>query len=458
MCIATASVLLATPASTASATSAASALSDGPISTVSQSCAGQNAEVEQAVGPPGSGDVYEAWSGCDGIGFARSTTSGASFSPPMTLPGSAESPGDPDVAVAPNGTVYVAFMTADNGQNFPVVVASFDQGVTFPQVTDVVPPDPGNWGDSPNLAVGPDGTVYLTWDYGPSAASVVLLCTPGGSCSFSKGDLNVVLQKSTDGAKTFGPMSDISAGYPWSGADNAPIVVDATGRIDVLYQDYPTAPTTHALSPAVDDFTSSDDGGATWSAPVVVGPGAGTMSLAEWWNEPSLAIDAGGTLYAAWDTQAKAKNGTPTDTGWLSYSQNDGVTWSSPVQAPADQKNVPHIMEVTGGASGQAYVAWLSDSSPLGYALYLRPFSVTRGWLTTPYEVSTSFGNPTVWPGDTFGLSTLDPTHVVTSWGSALANSGARSAIFATEVTSAVSSGASGTSDGTVDRRAGTGV
>jgi hypothetical protein len=413
---------------------ATSPISVGPISTVSVPCSGQNAEVEQAVDPSGDGYVYEAWTGCAGIGFARSTNGGATFSPAVTLPGSAGSPGDPDVAVAPDGTVYVVFMMLQGGQNYPVVDASTDHGATFPQVTPLVPSDPLNWGDSPNIAVGPDGTVYVTWGFGPQGSSVVWRCSPVGSCSYTAGDLNVVLQTSTDGGKTFGPIIPISPGYPDSGADNAPIVVDPAGHLDVLYQDYPTIGKKHILRPAVNYFTTSDDGGTTWSAPVAVGAAVGTMSTTEWWNQPSIGIDAGGNLYASWDTQGKVDGEGHTDTGWLSYSVNGGVTWSQPVQGPSDQKNVPHIMEVTGGPSGEAYVAWLSDSDPLGYALYLRSFSIADGWLDAPQQVSQVFGSRTIWPGDTFGLSTFGPGQIMTSWGSAPPKSG-ESDIYAAVVT-----------------------
>jgi hypothetical protein len=111
-----------------------------------------------------------------------------------------------------------------------------------------------------------------------------------------------------------------------------------------------------------------------------------------------------------------------------------------PVQAPADQKNDPHIMEVTGGAAGEAYVGWLSDSSSAGYALYLRPFAIASGWLTAPVRISKSYGNRSVWPGDTFGLSTLDQGDIVTSWGSA--DGGTVSAVYATTVSVAVQAGA----------------
>ena len=102
----------------------------------------------------------------------------------------------------------------------------------------------------------------------------------------------------------------------------------------------------------------------------------------------------------------------------VKLSTDGGARWSVPVQAPADRLNVPHIMEVTGGGSGIAYVSWLSDSNPAGYALFLRAFSVSKGWLSAPAQISADYGSSAVWPGDTTGLSELSPTDVVASWGS----------------------------------------
>jgi hypothetical protein len=392
----------------------------GPITDVS-TCAGQNAEVEQAVDPR-LGYVYEEWMGCRGIAFARSTDSGRTWDAPVGLPGtvgSNKNTWDPAVAVAPDGTVYASFMLSRGGQYYPVVDASFDHGASFTQSSSLIPPDPKNWGDRDFIAVGPDGTVYVTWDYGPERTSITYICASNGSCAFATGDLNVVLQKSTDGGKTWSKMSYISPGFPASGGDSAPLVVEPDGRIDVLYQGYQVTNTTsYTLSPASSYFTSSSDGGANWSAPVAVDPQAGTMSLAEWWIDGDIGIDAAGNLYATWDTQGTNPDGSANDIGWLSYSTDHGARWSAPVQAPADQLNVPHIMEVTGGGSGTAYVSWLSDSNPAGYALFLRAFSVSKGWLSAPVQISTDYGSSAVWPGDTTGLSVLSPSDVVASWGS----------------------------------------
>ena len=154
-------------------------------------------------------------------------------------------------------------MTQKNGQAYPVVGASFDHRASFPQTTSLIPPDRKNWGDRDFIAVGPDGSVYVTWDYGPTTSTLTTVCASNGSCGYTTGELNVVIQESTDGGRTFGPMVDVSPGFPTSGGDSAPLVVERNGTIDVLYQDYPTNPSTFALSPGNEYFTSSSDGGAT---------------------------------------------------------------------------------------------------------------------------------------------------------------------------------------------------
>src|SRR6266513_4443022 len=308
--------ILTTPTA---ASAASTSYSVGPISNLSAtSCSGANAEVEQAV-DPSLGYVYEEWMGCSKIAFSRSLDGGSTFSPAVTLPasiGSNLNAWDPALAVAPDGTVYAAFMVAHSSQWYPVVDASFDHGASFTQVSSLTPPDAKNWGDRPFLAVGPDGTVYVTWDYGPERTSVTYLCAANGSCAFATGDLNVVIQKSTDRGATFGAMVPISPGFPASGGDSAPLVVEPSGRLDVLYQGYQiTDTTTYTMNPGYSYFTSSADAGATWSAPVRLGPDNGTMSLDEWWIDGDIAMDSAGNLYAVWDTQ-----GPNEDVGWLSYS------------------------------------------------------------------------------------------------------------------------------------------
>ena len=390
-------------------------------------CPAPNAEVQQAVN---GRYVYEVWMGCSArpgfsIGFARSVNGGRKFGASRVVLGSkGVHAWDPAVAVAPDGTVYVSYMvssavsTPDGGarEAIPAVAVSVDHGRSFARVSQLPVPTPatqnGNWGDRDFIAVGPDGTLYVTWDYGPSADEVTTRCSEGESCAFSGGDFNAVVQKSTDGGNTWTAPHPISPGFPLGGAFSAPIVVEADGTLDVLYLGHPTDPSTLAVGPGTEYFTSSSDGGATWSSPIAVDPGAGAVALATWWIDGSLCIDSSGTLYTTWDTQTGTR-----DTGWLARSSDGGHTWSPALRVTSG--STERLTEVAAAGPGDAYVAWQIPRAtrPRGYTTYLRRFAVDGGWTGPARRISRHYGARSVWPGDTFGLSTSNGSAIL-SWGS----------------------------------------
>jgi hypothetical protein len=250
-------------------------------------------------------------------------------------------------------------------------------------------------------------------------------------------DATAVVQKSTDHGKTWGPITPMQPGFPAGGGYFASILVQPSGVVDALILNHPLNRRTFAVHPGHELFTSSSDGGKTWSPAVKVGGSAGTISDTEWWIDGDLSTDRAGNLYATWDTQSASGH---RDTGWLSYSTDRGRTWSHPVRVTPDQDNAIHIVQSAGAGPGIADIAWQADNSPHGYATYLRPFSIRHGWLAPVKRVSTQYGNPAIWPGDTFGISVLPGwhgagarEHVALSWGSAVGGS-KNSEIYATVV------------------------
>jgi hypothetical protein len=402
------------------------------VTDVSRGCAGQNAEVETATALPRY--VYDLWIGCAGIGFARSTDGGLHFGPAVRVPGSRGPSWDPAIAVAPDGTVYAAYMHASHNFMYPVVAASFDHGASFPRVVPLIPHVKGNWGDRDFIAVGRTGDVYLTWDYGPSAAAVKLVCGKTQSCGFGAGEVNAVIQKSTDGGRTWGPITPVGPGFPRNGGIGAPLLVQPGGRIDVLYLGHYVSPGTYQLHAGHEFFTSSADGTRWPSHPLELWPGSGAISPREWWIDVNLATDAGGNLYATWDTQTSRR-----DVGWLSVSTDGGKTWGRPVRVTPGRPARPgrghavHILASAGGPRGVAYIGWQTDAPAAGYATYLRAYSVTKGWLGPAVKVSPTYGRRAIWPGDTFGLATLPDGKIAVSWGSAV-GAGKDSEIWAATV------------------------
>ncbi len=120
-------------------------------------------------------------------------------------------------------------MNTDDHFTYPVIDVSHDYGRTFSVNKSLKPAHDHNWGDADYLAVGSNGTLYVAWDYGPSNSEVRSKCSPKGSCWATNGDLNVVVQSSTDEAKTFTPISVVNPGYPDGGADEGDVTVSDDG-------------------------------------------------------------------------------------------------------------------------------------------------------------------------------------------------------------------------------------
>jgi hypothetical protein len=393
-----------------------------------------NAEVVQAVD---GRYVYEVWIGCGrSIGFARSTNGGKSFGPSRVVRGSHRiglHSWDPSIAVAPNGAVYVAYMIGppeeargSTAPMRPAVAISHDHGRSFDRSSTLPVPTTGkpNWGDREFIAVGPNGVVYVTWDYGPRRDQVRIQCPPTSSCYFNAGDFNAVFQKSSNGGKTWTRLTPISPGFPLGGVYSAPIIAEPDGTLDVLYWQHTTSTRTLGVSAGRQYFTSSRNGGKTWSSPVVVGAQAGTIGLKDWWIDGSLDADPAGTLYATWDTQRGSR-----DTAWLSWSKNGGKRWSSPLRVTSSRSG--HLSEVAAAGRGDVYVGWQTIVRGHGYGTFLRRYSLGKGWTGPAVRISPAFGKPSVWPGDTFGLSTKNGSALL-SWGSAIGGRQTSDIYFAT--------------------------
>ena len=170
------------------------------------------------------------------------------------------------VRTGPDGTVYVFWEDGDNKVgNKMVLASSTDGGVSWTRPSDIAPvrdiadPIPGaNFRTDSFLSAGVDqrnGAVYAAWSDRTGGAG------------------HIVVTKSADKGATWSTPRTVSAtanGYAFfQGLDVAP-----NGRVDVGYQALTVlgSATTYGTGNAkVDSFyTSSNDGGVTWSAPAKV--------------------------------------------------------------------------------------------------------------------------------------------------------------------------------------------
>jgi len=267
---------------------------------------------------------------------------GATWTPtalplPADVPRCAASPkGDPcpygpDVAFAPDGTLYVLYVSLRGNGNDPSnlwMSTSTDGGRTLAPPVQVA----GELTFQPRLAVDPKGPVYVTW----------LQAFGTGSLSFTEPVPYVVAVRSDDRGRTFSAPVRVSD-QPRPRIGGASPVVDAKGRLSVLYhdfkenrRDFSALPGPPAELPSALVLTTSTDGGRTFSAGVEVDDGliATRRFLIYLPEAPQLAAGPGDTLYATW-----ADGRTGDDDVYLRRSSDGGRTWARAVKVNDNGKD-----------------------------------------------------------------------------------------------------------------------
>jgi hypothetical protein len=198
---------------------------------------------------PHEGNVYISWTlfpggGNDEILFARSTDHGATFSKPIKVSKRIAVGQGSDIAVAPDGTVYVFW------RQFDIFVPRIDSAIIFVKSTDggrtfsdprvarpIIPYDLSDrylsggfardCGDgpfecashyvfhrtfsAPNAVVDASGAVYVTWEQ-------VIPAADNGDTFRPDGKSHVVVSKSTNGGATWStpvPIDPQAAGHQW---------------------------------------------------------------------------------------------------------------------------------------------------------------------------------------------------------------------------------------------------
>lgn len=221
-------------------------------------------------------------------------------------------------------------------------------------------------------AVGPNGQLYVVWQYGP---------TFDGAGNTSA-DANIYFARSLDGGATFSAPLSVAGinssranppiGYNRTRLNDHPRIEVATtgqykGRIYVTYYSS-TSPVPSASNPTSQQtlvniqtyLKYSDDGGATWSSPVAIGGAlpsplpTGVGAIKRWW--PDVSISPGGEVHVVYmEEQATQLTADPTDVEcrrtasgppnttrvgpysslvdtWWTYSKDGGATFSMPLK------------------------------------------------------------------------------------------------------------------------------
>ena len=326
---------------------------------------------------------------------------------------------EPSIAIAPDGTVWVAAIHMHNGtalwrgrfgQARPAFVGMPDHGLggfdvalavgvgtpanlyiasllplTAPVVASHVAAttcpagvvDAGFRGCAfyPHLAFGQRDRPWLA-AYGRSTVYL----------SYMRRDENVLsghvtVQRSDDGGHTWhpvgDPIADLAAAtstpvHGWAGN----LVVDGHGAVyKVFVTDRPGQPSDDRFNRIV--VAASHDSGLTWRAVTVYQGGAQEDDGNMW---PGLAVDAAGSLYAAWSDRRDV---------YLARSDDGGATWTAPrrVDTPSPLLRISVLPALTTGAAGHVALAWYGTAAAGNLAAAAR----WRVWFAESYDGGRTF-------------------------------------------------------------------
>jgi hypothetical protein len=284
------------------------------------------------------------------------------------------------VAVGPDGTIYVAWVTEQSveGRRFPAsdirLARSTDGGRTFePAVTVNEEADIPTSHHFHNLAVGSDGRVFVSWLDGgtkdrarlgharheTNSKNVVFVAMGhdgeghNGEDGLPGTELRIV--RSDDGGRTFGEEVVVARGT--CECCRTALAVSESGTVYVAWR--------HIFEGGRRDMAiaRSDDGGRTFTEPV-------RIYADDWQVEgcphagPALAVDEVERVHVAWYTGVRGRVGV-----YYTESRDGGRSFGEATTLAA---NVP-IAQVSAAAGGPRDEAWIAWEDPLRKMVYVLP-------------------------------------------------------------------------------------
>ncbi len=277
----------------------------------------------------------------------------------------------PDLAFAPDGTLYVTYVNLVGNGNRPDnlwISTSTDGGRTLSPPTRVA----GALTFMGRVTVDPEGPLYVTW----------LQAEDVGLLRFSGAPPQIVAARSDDGGRTFAPPVRVSDAQRERVVAPSP-VIDDSGQLVVMYQDlkanrrdFENQPGPAAELPFALVLTRSTDGGRTFA------PGLefesdilATRRFLPFLPElPQLAVSPDGKLYATW---ADGRNGD--DDVFLRSSADGGQTWTAALKVNdnAADGTAQFLPKVEVGPGERVSVLFLDGRNDPGQKLLLDAYLAT---------------------------------------------------------------------------------
>lgn len=196
-----------------------------------------------------------------------------------------------------------------------------------------------------------------------------LICSPKGVllafCEARVGNdqspTDMVLRRSLDGGKTWGPMEIVVKAVPDAAMDPTPVIDRETGEILLIYDRWPEMPPgaqlgVHKRAPGLGRdsittwITTSKDEGATWSTPVDITAMTKKPEWTETLHGPGVGIQTRSGRLVIPCAEIKQVDGT-WGTAWnfVIYSDDHGKTWQMSDNEVGPGVNESQVVELVDG-------------------------------------------------------------------------------------------------------------
>jgi chitodextrinase len=281
--------------------------------------------------------AFAGWSGSptgDDIYFTKSSDGGRTWSTPLRvnddLGNAAQA--QPRLALDPANNIYIAWTDTRGGTNDIYFSKSTNGGSSFSanvRVNDVAT----NSQSEPDLAVD---------SVNPHLVHVVWTDTRPPISGPTSPD--IYYANSTNGGLSFNPSVRLNDDLGSAAEQSTPAIAVAPNRnVYVVWRDPRGSPEVY--------YTRSIDFGATWSLNTYVNGDAGNIDQ----RNPTIAIDAAGTVYVAWTDYRNPNTAPDIFEAWLA---SGSATFSAKVQVNDDRGIAPQINPSISANAGKIQLAW----------------------------------------------------------------------------------------------------
>lgn len=300
---------------------------------------GGGVQIHPSIAVGGDGNIYIAWndrrdSSEDDIYFAKSIDEGYSFGSNVRVDDTGllqSAQLSPVIASDLNGNIYAAWADNRSGSAYGYDIyfsKSIDGGISFGtnvRVSDAA--STANYKFNPSMAVDANGYIYIVWE------------EKKGS------NYDIYLAKSTDVGNTFGPKIRVDdAPTTYSNQQDPSMTLDADGIIYVVWTDNRVGNYPHIR------FSKSVNGGNAFLPSIKVNDGPSVRHA-----QPSIAVDINKNIYVAWCDERNVHNDYDI---YFTKSTDGGYSFSTNLKVDDALNGSQYRPSIAVDAAGNIYIAW----------------------------------------------------------------------------------------------------